>query len=261
MTNTPLLVLVHTPDLGEAVSANADGFQLHWTLDFQQYQQRGQEQVVVAQVADLHPALIIIELDTPSPWLPIVHSDPATRRIPIIAIAADDAARRRAEEAKANLTVSPEEFLAGLPEIITENAKVFHQQDELAAQCANPPPPLVLKGLHEFNQQEFFECHETLEAAWNAESGPVRELYRAILQVGIAYYQIQRRNYPGSRKMFLRMVQWFAPLPDRCQGIDVAQLRADADAARAHLEALGPDRIGEYDLSLLKPIKYSEAKL
>src|SRR5690242_16990442 len=95
MSNTPILVLVHTPALGEAVAANAGDFQITWALDFQHYQ-KGQEQVVVAQVADLHPAMIIVELDAPSPWLPVVHSDPATRRIPLIAIAADDAARRRA---------------------------------------------------------------------------------------------------------------------------------------------------------------------
>src|SRR5215475_1283523 len=92
MSNTPILVLVHTPDLGEAVAANAGDFQITWSLDFQHYQ-KGKEQIVIAQVADLHPALIIVELDAPSPWLPIVHSDPATRRIPLIAIAADDAAR------------------------------------------------------------------------------------------------------------------------------------------------------------------------
>lgn len=254
-----ILVLVHTPELGEAITANADDFQIVWSLDFTGYR-KGLEQVIIGQVADIHPVLIVAETDTPTPWLPAVHGDSATRRIPLIVIAADDAARSRADDAKANLVMSPEEFLAALPEVITENAKIFNQQDALAAQCEDVPPPLVLKGLHEFNQQEFFECHETLEAAWNAESGPVRELYRAILQVGIAYYQIQRRNYAGAHKMFLRMVQWFAPLPDRCQGIDVAQLRTDANTARAALEALGPDRIDEFDRTLMKPIIYEGAQ-
>jgi hypothetical protein len=252
---TPILVLIHTPDIGEAIAANASDFEICWSLDLKEYQ-KGREQIVVAQVADLHPALIIIEMDTPSPWLSAVHSDSATRRIPMIAIAADQAARRRAAEAIVNLVYTPQEFTAALPDVITANARLFNQQSELAAQCNDPLSDAVLKGLHEFNQQEYFECHETLEAAWNAERGPVRELYRAILQVGIAYYQIQRRNYQGAHKMFLRSVQWFAPLPDRCQGINVTQLRADADVARAHLEALGPERIAEFDLSLLKPIDY-----
>jgi len=50
---------------------------------------------------------------------------------------------------------------------------------------------------------------------------PGAELYRVILQVGIAYYQIERANYWGAHKMFMRPCSGFAPIPDRCQGIDV----------------------------------------
>ena len=49
--------------------------------------------------------------------------------------------------------------------------------------------------------------------------------------------------------------QWLDPLPDVCRGINVAQLRAEALAARAAMEALGPDRLAEFDLALLKPVQ------
>ncbi len=42
-----------------------------------------------------------------------------------------------------------------------------------------------------------------------AESGPVRDLYRAILQVGVAYYHITRGNHAGGLRMLRRCVQWF----------------------------------------------------
>jgi hypothetical protein len=48
-----------------------------------------------------------------------------------------------------------------------------------AARCAGPPPERLLLGIEQFNQHEFFECHETLEAEWNAEPGPVRTLYKS----------------------------------------------------------------------------------
>src|SRR6266849_6822357 len=256
-----ILAMVRSLTLREALEASAGAtlqvaepreFRLHWSLTVD----AKDDQAVIAQVADLHPALIVIELDQPAAWLPKVHSDPATRRIPVIAIADDDAARQRAREARVETTLNTQDFLAQLPGILVEKAKKYNKTAELRSQCDGTPPPLVLKGLHEFNAHEFFECHETLEAAWNQEQGPVRELYRAILQVGIAYYQIQRRNYAGARKMFLRMVQWFAPLPDYCMGINVAQLHKDALAARAHLEALGPEKIAEFDPAMLKPISY-----
>jgi predicted metal-dependent hydrolase len=148
------------------------------------------------------------------------------------------------------------DFLAALPAPLIEHARAQPDSDALAQQCAAPPPPLVLRGLREFNRREFYECHETLEEAWMAESGPVRDLYRVILQVSVAYYHILNENYNGAIKMFLRAVQWFAPLPDSCQGIDIAALRENVTAVRAHLEALGPDRIRDFDRTLLKPIRY-----
>lgn len=259
MTDNPaipvILTVVRSLTLREALEASIDQppeLTLYWSLAVN----AKDDQAVIAQVADLHPALIVIELDQPAYWLPKVHSDPATRRIPVIAIADDDPSRQRARDARVETTLNTQDFLAQLPGILTDKARIYNKSAELRSQCDGTPPPLVMKGLHEFNAHEYFECHETLEAAWNQEQGPVRELYRAILQVGIAYYQIQRRNYAGARKMFLRMVQWFAPLPDYCMGIDVALLHRDALAARAHLEALGPERIAEFDQSLLKPINY-----
>ena len=258
MVNLPkILVLVHSPDIGEAIAVSEKEFMFQWSLDFGTRDSES-EAAIVAQVADLHPALIVVELDAPAKWLAQVHSDSATRRIPVVAIAADEIARQRADAAHIEVIFTPEQFIAGLPGILSRYAKVYDQGSALNSQCQDSPSALVKKGLHEFNNREYYECHETLEEAWNEEKGPARELYRAILQVGIAYYQIQRHNYNGAHKMFLRTQQWFAPLPDRCQGINVGQLRIDAAAARAHLEALGPLRIAEFDPTLFKPIIYEE---
>jgi hypothetical protein len=254
-----ILALIQTPALRNAIQTQSEGFDIQWTLETAGIDKPGEPgRREVAAIADLQPALILIELDQPADWLPSARSDPATRRIPILAIADDDDAERSAMASRVDAVLTMEAFLNALPGILTEYARVFDATGELNRQCADLPPPLVIKGLHEFNAQEYFECHETLEEAWMKEPGPVRDLYRAILQVGIAYYQIQRGNYWGAHKMFLRMLQWFAPLPDRCQGIDVARLRADAAAARAHLESLGPERIREFDRSLLKPVIYEE---
>jgi len=83
----------------------------------------------------------------------------------------------------------------------------------------------------------------------------VRDLYQAILQVGVAYYQITRGNHRGALKMLLRSLQWLAPLPDVCRGVDVAGLRADAARVRAALAGLDPAEIGRFDRSLLRPVR------
>jgi hypothetical protein len=104
---------------------------------------------------------------------------------------------------------------------------------------------LALKGL-EVCQGEYFDALEFLEEAWKDDETH-RELYRAILQVAVAYLQIERGNYNGAVKMFLRLRQWIDPLPDRCQGVDVAGLRADAYAVQQRLVSQGRERIDGFD--------------
>jgi predicted metal-dependent hydrolase len=112
--------------------------------------------------------------------------------------------------------------------------------------------------LQQFNRGEYFAAHETLEEAWNDDDTPGRELYRAVLQVAVAYLQIERKNYRGAIKMFLRLRQWIDPLPDICRGVDVAQLRRDAEEIYAELIQLGPERIDEFDTQLIHQVIYTQ---
>src|SRR5512140_3490985 len=115
--------------------------------------------------------------------------------------------------------------------------------EEIACACAGELPPLVLRGLELFNHGEYFEAHELLEEAWRAEPGPVRELYRGILQISVAYYHLLRGNYTGAVKMFNRSRTWLSPFPNRCRGIDLARFRQDYDQVEGQLHRLGPDQI------------------
>lgn len=210
---------------------------------------------LVAQLAQLQPDLIVVELDGDAAWLAQTRSDPATRRLPTVAIGDAEAAARAAA---VNIPLyAPEAFVEAAAAIIRAHARPAADLQALSEQCAEPLPPLVRRGLQEFNRGAYYECHETLEEAWMAETRPIRDLYRAILQISVAYYHILRGNYNGAQKMFLRAVQWFAPLPDQCMGIDVAALRADALAAQRHLQALGAANIAHFDRRLLKPIRYT----
>src|SRR5258708_10545749 len=99
MVNLPkILVLVHSPDIGEAIAVSEKEFMFQWSLDFGTRDSES-EAAIVAQVADLHPALIVVELDAPAKWLAQGHSDSATRRIPVLAIAPHEMPRQRANAA------------------------------------------------------------------------------------------------------------------------------------------------------------------
>jgi uncharacterized protein len=136
--------------------------------------------------------------------------------------------------------------------------EIPHTQPEIDRACRGPLHPEALHGLRLFNAGEFFEAHEALESAWRDERGPIRDLYRGILQVGVGYYHIQRGNYRGARKMFQRCAQWLAPFPAFCCGIDLTRLRKDYQAVEQLVIRLGPRRLDQIDNSYFKPIAYTE---
>ncbi len=138
------------------------------------------------------------------------------------------------------------------------SAEFVVSQEEIDCVCQGRLPELVVNGLELFNHGEYFEAHEVLEAAWRAETGPVRELYRGILQIAVAYYHALRGNYRGALKMFQRSQTWLRPFPQRCRGIDLAGFRADYERVETSVRALGPEHLSSFERGLLKPIHYEE---
>ena len=126
--------------------------------------------------------------------------------------------------------------------------------------CNAPLHPQAAEGLRLFNAGEYFEAHEALEAAWNEEKGPVRDLYRGILQIAVVYLHITRRNYNGAVKVYDRSQKWLNHWPDVCRGIQVEELRKEAKAVIAEVQRLGPERLSEFDNSLLRPVRWEETQ-
>ena len=210
---------------------------------------------VIAALVQWQPSLLVLTLERdPKAVLHCItaaKTNPATRKIPLLVIADGDPAPIL--QAGANAVVTRAVFLADPALALKQHARPDNSA-ELLRQAQLPLPTLAHTAIEQFNAGEFFEQHETFEALWRAEPGPIRQLYQGLLQVGVAYLQIQRANYDGARKLFLRATQYLQMLPDVCQGVDIAQFCADAQAAQAALEALGPGRIAEFPSYLFQSI-------
>jgi hypothetical protein len=131
---------------------------------------------------------------------------------------------------------------------LTRTLRELSESRMYRERCSDPPPALLVKGIHEFNAREFFDCHETLEELWRAEEHLVRYLYQGILHVGVGYYHLQRGNHHGAVTKLgsgVSLLEFFLP---RCQGVEVAPLVEAARRDRGRLLDLGRDRIGEFDL-------------
>ncbi len=210
----------------------------------------------IPRLAADHAALIVVDgADSGwQGWTSAPKVSPATRRIPVIVISADRAIRDQALTSGAGFVITPAEIASRLPDIFADHGRFTDAatQSEIADQCSQPLPPEALQAVEKFNRGDYYKQHDLFEALWMQETGPVRDLYRAILQVGIAYFQVTRGNRRGALKMVLRSLQWFHVLPDVCQGVDVAALRADAFRLRDALTAWPEDRpFAEFDHGLL----------
>ena len=212
----------------------------------------GQTANLTTHLSTKQPGLLIFDVENAAipleKWLPIVKTSPATRRIPCIVLANSitQALDRTYRSRGADVVIERAEFVANSAELIKKHSRQ-HDTAGIADGCSQPLSDLAIKGIELFNAGEYYDAHEELEHAWNADKSAARDFYRAILQIAVAYLQIERANYRGAVKMILRVRQWLTPLPDICRGVNIAQLKADVEAVDNNLKTLGADRIAEFD--------------
>ncbi len=214
----------------------------------------------VSRLADDHVALIIVDdqADDWQFWVTTPKTSPATRRIPVAFVTDDSTVAEQARTNGADHIVSRADLIAQIPSLLASARSLTDEtRAALLDQCDDPLPPDAQAAIQRFNDGEYYAQHDLFEALWMHDPRPVRDLYRAILQVGIAYYQIERGNWNGAHKMLVRSVQWLAILPDVCQSVDIGALKADAAAVRAELERVGASGIATFDKTLLKPVQYA----
>ncbi|MBI2765133.1 MAG: DUF309 domain-containing protein [Chloroflexi bacterium] len=107
-------------------------------------------------------------------------------------------------------------------------------------------PGNLVQACREFNSGRFFACHETLEEIWQEEQGDVRDLYKGLIQVAAAFVHVTRANYHGASRLLTTALAYLAPYrAEGAMGFDLEAICAQAEAALAHLEEVGPGRTHE----------------
>jgi len=214
------------------------------------------------QITNVHPGLIIYELgteDTPwRRWLHLLKISPETRRFPILCYGShtDVETFRFARSIGVEAVIARSRFVTEMTELISRYL-IVPDYASYESSCKEKLSDFALRGIEEFNRGEYFQAHESLECAWMEDTSTGRELYRGILQVAVAYYQVVRGNYKGAVKMFMRLRQWLEPLPELCRGVDVAQIRTDSDIVFNMVLEFGPEGINHIDRTRLKPVHYT----
>ena len=139
--------------------------------------------------------------------------------------------------------------VSGLEEI------TMSPQPEKIKKCCDAPSGQVLLGIRQFNNAEWFECHETFELLWIVAVGEVRNLYQGIIQLAVALHHWRNGNYAGAVMLLEGGVGYLSKVPQSCLWIDVKGLIQQADRMREELLMLGHSKMAQLDRSVLPEIK------
>lgn len=115
--------------------------------------------------------------------------------------------------------------------------------------CSEQPSPDLLEGIRLFNDGEFFECHEVLEDIWRAERDPIRYLYQGILQIGVGFHHLRNGNYRGATSLLSSGIAKVHRFQPTCLTIDTERLAVESQRCLDDVEALGRERLSDFDWS------------
>jgi uncharacterized protein len=102
-------------------------------------------------------------------------------------------------------------------------------------------------GLEEIRSGRFFEAHEELETAWRAAPAEDRDFYQGLVHVAVAWYQAARGRPIATASQLEKAARRLAPYAPSHLGVDVADVLAQVEQARATVAAgsleLPPPRV------------------
>jgi len=85
-------------------------------------------------------------------------------------------------------------------------------------------PPEFWRGVEQFNQQAFYECHDTLEALWMEAVEPEKRFYQGVLQIAVACYHLENHNYRGAVMLLGEGTRRLIDYTPADYGVDVIKL-------------------------------------
>lgn len=121
---------------------------------------------------------------------------------------------------------------------------------------SRPWPGPLLRFVELFNQGDFWESHEVLEAPWREHRSG---FYKALILLASAYVHVQRGNARGVVAQMRKAERAFAPYRPGYLGFGVDALIREAEAARGVLRDHAEGRVEHWREQLHAPILEPDA--
>ena len=102
------------------------------------------------------------------------------------------------------------------------------------------------QGVEQFNQGQFYACHDTLEALWIEATEPEKTFYQGILQIAVGIYHLSNSNWRGAVILLGEGINRLRRYPATYSGIDVDELLSQSVVLLKTLQQTGPEKVSEW---------------
>ncbi|MCC5631408.1 DUF309 domain-containing protein [Nostoc sphaeroides] len=109
-------------------------------------------------------------------------------------------------------------------------------------------PQEFWQGVEQFNSGQFYACHDTLEALWIEAGEPEKSFYQGILQISVALYHLENRNWRGAVILLGEGSNRLRRYPSSYGGVDVDELLSQSAVLLTTLQQIGQDLITSGEL-------------
>ena len=103
----------------------------------------------------------------------------------------------------------------------------------------------LARGIAEFNTEQFYACHDTLEAVWMAAEHAEKPFYQGILQISVAFYHLGNLNWRGGAILLGEGLGRLRKFEPNHEGVDVEHLVDEAADWLTLVQEAGPEGVAE----------------
>lgn len=107
------------------------------------------------------------------------------------------------------------------------------------------------KAIAEFNEQKFYDCHDTLEAIWMESVEPDKTFYQGILQIAVGCYHLSNSNWKGSVILLGEGIRKLRGYEPDYFALNVSQLVEQSYNLLLTLQKIEPDYAGIFYQKLI----------
>ena len=102
------------------------------------------------------------------------------------------------------------------------------------------------QGIEQFNSQDFYACHDTLEALWMEAGEPEKRFYQGILQIAVALYHLSNQNWRGAVILLGEGINRLSYYQPSYAGIAVEDLLGQSAKLLSALQQAGPEAVTNF---------------